>query len=75
MHPIDLGEAALRGAPRCIRQAVVLLVAAGLLLNAGWAAHLMGAIVTHRADAAVRQVQDTLRGTPLAPPSLPVREG
>ncbi len=40
-----------------------------MLLNAGWATSLVTAPVTSRADAVVRQVQDSLRDTLLAPPA------
>ncbi len=69
MDLIEMGEAALRAGPRRIGQPAALLLAAGLLLNAGWATSLVSAVVISRADAVARHVQDALRGTLLSPPA------
>lgn len=68
MNQYSTGEAALRAAPRRIGQAAVLVLALGLWANAGLATALVSAVVAHRTDAAVRVVQDAVRG--LLPPDI-----
>ena len=68
IDPIEIKEAALRAVPRRVGQVAALLLLAGLLLNAGWAASLVTAVVTSRGDAVARQVRETLRSTLLASP-------
>lgn len=60
MDQYGIGEAALRVAPRRVGQAAVLVLAVGLWANAGWANALVTGIIEHRADAAVRMVQDVV---------------
>ena len=67
---IDIGDASLAAVSRGTRQAAA-LPPARMPVNAGWATSLVIALVTSRADPAVRQVQDSLRGTLLAPPAPP----
>lgn len=70
MDQYSIGEAALRAAPRRVGQAAVFVLALGLWANAGWATSLVTAVVEHRADAAVRMVQDVVRSLlPEATPS------
>jgi hypothetical protein len=66
MDPYAIGEA-LRAVPRRIGQTAALLLAAGLLLNGGWATSLVTAVVAQRADATARYVQDSLLEQPAAP--------
>ncbi len=72
MDFFDLGEVALRVAPRRISQAAVLAVAIGLWANAGWATSLVTVIVDHCVDVVVGAVQDSVRDSlPAAPPPAP----
>ncbi len=74
MELYDFGEGALRAVPRRLGQAAAaLLLAAGLLLNAGQVTSLVTAIVTARAESVVRHVQDSLQESPLLRPSAASR--
>ncbi len=73
MKLYDLEEGALRAVPCRLGEAAAPRVAAGLLLIAGWAASPVIAVVTARAESAVRHVQNPLRDSPLLRPAAAVR--
>ena len=70
MDQYSIGEAALRVAPCRIGQAAVVVLAVGLWANAGWATALVTGFFEHRADAAVRVVQEVVRS--MLPETAPV---
>jgi hypothetical protein len=80
----SIGEALLRGAPRRLTQGAAVIFAVALWTQAGWAQALLTGYATHRADAVVRTVQDsvermtptpTLTPKPASHPAPPTKAG
>ena len=82
MDSYDIGEALLDACPRWVRQALVAVLAFGLMTHAGWATSAVSSYLQHKTDSAVHALttafENAFPATPTPAPATgqsPDRKG